>query len=147
MKELARAETEIIKYLQRKYFSAACACLENSLSLPNKNFLCKLAPYIDDNSVMRAGGRLRFSDIPNRAEHPIILPKESAVPRLIVEEYHKACGHLGRETLLSQVRSKYFIVGCSNLVKRVLRECFICRKVQGKPSTQFMSDLPSDKSY
>ena len=143
--EVARAETEIYKFLQRKYFSTVYECAKKNLPIPRKNFLSKFAPFLDSLGILRARGRLGFSDLPNRTKYPVILPKQSLVPRLIVEEYHRSYGHLGRETLLSHLRSKYFIVGCSNLVKRVLRECLICRKVQGKPSTQLMADLPSDR--
>lgn len=143
--ELCAAEIAIIGYLQRKYFACIYNCVKGNLPLPRKHFLVKLSPFLDADGLLRARGRLGFSDILSKTKYPIIIPNESLVPKLIVEEYHKAFGHLGRETLMSQLKTKFFIVGCSNLVKRVLRDCLICRKVQEKPSSQFMADLPTDR--
>ena len=95
--------------------------------------------------MLRVRGRLKFSDIPYQSRCPVVLPSEDHVVKLIVDDCHKALGHLGRETLLAHLRTKFFVVGGSTLVKAVLRNCIVCRKVQGKPSQQFMANLPKDR--
>lgn len=41
--------------------------------------LYKLDPFIDDNKIMRVGGRLRRANIDEDMKHPVILPKKSHV--------------------------------------------------------------------
>ena len=143
--EMAKAETEIFCFLQRKYYGKIRALVSASLPLPRKHVLTKVCPFLDSDGVLRVRGRLKFSDIPYQSRCPVVLPGEDHVVKLIVEECHKALGHLGRETLLAHLRTKYFVVGGSTLVKAVLRNCIVCRKVQGKPSQQIMADLPKDR--
>ena len=52
---------------------------------------------------------------------------------------------MGREVVLSRLRSKYFIYGITGVVKRVLRKCIKYKRVQGKCIEQFMSELPSER--
>ena len=62
-----------------------------------------------------------------------------------MHEAHLLSGHMGREVVMSRLRMKYFIYGITGVVKRVLRKCIICKRVQGKCIEQFISDLPSER--
>lgn len=64
---------------------------------------------------------------------------------MFVEHVHRNLGHLGRECVLAHVRLQVHIVAGNALIKEVIRKCIICRRVQGKPSEQIMSDLPPDR--
>ena len=52
-------------------------------------------------------------------------------------------GILVKSTYL--IRQKFWIVGARPLVKRVLKECVLCRRLKGKPGVQQMADLPSER--
>ncbi|GFY72104.1 integrase catalytic domain-containing protein [Trichonephila inaurata madagascariensis] len=53
--------------------------------------------------------------------------------------------HVGTTSTLEQVRSSYWIPKGRQLVKKVIRNCFICRKYLVKPIDQLTSPLPSDR--
>ena len=142
--ELLEAENSIWRFLQNKYFPEVIKSVHKS-SLPKKHYLAKFSPFIDENGLLRIGGRLRYSDLDWRTKHPLILPKEPLATALLIEHYHKSLSHMGRETLIANLRTKYYIVGCSCLVKLILKNCLICRKVLGKPSVQYIADLPNDR--
>ena len=81
-----------------------------------------------------------------KAQHPIILPKNHHVSRLVARQGHEfQSGHSGKEYVLSLIRQKFWIVGARLLVKRVLRECVLCKRLKGKPGVQQMADLPSER--
>ena len=66
--------------------------------------------------------------------------------KLVVRRAHEfQSGHSGKEYVLALIRQKFWIVGARPLVKRVLKECMVCRKLRGNPQVQRMADLPFDR--
>ena len=43
-----------------------------------------LNPYIDEDGIIRVGGRLDISNVNNECKHPILLPKSSPISKLII---------------------------------------------------------------
>ena len=48
-----------------------------------------LDPYIDEDGIIRVGGRLDKSNLKNKCKHPIVLPKGSLISKLIIGWCHK----------------------------------------------------------
>lgn len=143
--DLELAQQEICKFLQQKEFDDSYSLLLSGKPLPQRHTLVKLNPFVDATGVMRVGGRLGNSSLPDKVKFPILLPKGQHVVRLLVEDAHQRLGHLGREVVLSLLKQRFHIIGLSPLIKDVVRRCVICRKTQGKPSEQIMADLPVDR--
>ena len=59
--------------------------------------LRKLSPMLDDEGILRVGGRLENAAIDYEAKHQIILPYRHNVTNLIIQKYHQQAGHLGQE--------------------------------------------------
>ena len=48
---------------------------------------------------------------------------------------------------INEVRSRgYWIIGLNGLVKKLIRQCVVCRALRGKAVSQKMSDLPADRA-
>src|SRR5215469_147784 len=109
--------------------------------LNQKDILCKLNPFIDENNLLRVGARIRNLNVPYEIKHPIILPGKHHVIEAMVLNAHGKLGHLGRHTVVTALRQRYHIIGINKRVKRMLNNC---KKMNAKPSTQIMSDLPID---
>jgi hypothetical protein len=77
--------------------------------------------------------------------HPIILPKESTISRLIIESIHCAIGHLGKNSILTVLRQKFWIIGANGIMKRLVSKCVLCKKYQGKYGNQKMANLPKER--
>ena len=73
--ELSQAEVSIWRYPQVKHFTNERDMVSRGASLPKRNVLLKVSPFIDQDGLMRSGGRLQNSDLPYSVKHPIILPK------------------------------------------------------------------------
>ena len=68
--------------------------------------------------------------------------------RLIIDYYHKACGHSGRGHVLSLIRERFWITQGSAAVKSVLAKCVICRRSQAslfQQSKKKKTDLQEDR--
>ncbi|XP_063372556.1 uncharacterized protein LOC134660705 [Cydia amplana] len=76
-------------------------------------------------------------------EHPKIIPRESRLATLLIDQAHKLTLHGGATLTLSSLRQEYWITGGYNTVKRELLKCVTCRKQEGKKQVQLMGDLPA----
>lgn len=130
--ELNRAETAIIKYVQRCEFSN-----ESSKRLD------KLSPATRDG-IIRVGGRLMNAPLPEDAKHQIILPAKHHVTKLIIRQCHFACAHGGIERTFAEVRQRFWT--SRTMVKRVLGRCITCLRYKSPKQTQMMSDLPESRT-
>ena len=140
--DIVRGEFAIIEYLQRVSFNNEIQKIKAKERLPKTSPIYKLNPFIDNEGILRVGGRISSSATSWETKHPIILPKNQHVSELIVKNAHLQCGCMGRETVLSRLRTRFWIVGANLLTRRVTKHCFSCRKRQGKPIIPLMADLP-----
>ncbi|KAL5010875.1 hypothetical protein ScPMuIL_013180 [Solemya velum] len=148
---LLRAEKKIIEHVQQQHFSEEFKTIQMSQKNPSTKHhlkksskLYKLEAFVKDD-LLRIGGRLRRADMTYDAKHPIILPKDSPVSKLIIEDIHQSIGHLGRNYILSNLRERYWIIGATVAVKSCLSKCVTCRKLQSPTCVQKMADLPTER--
>ena len=144
VQEMENAQKEVLKYVQRQHFQEEVAHLARGSEVKKSSALARLSPMLMDGLLI-VGGRLRHASIPDEAKHQIILPKDSLVTNLIIRHYHHESGHSGRGYVLSLVRRKFWVIKGNSAVRKVLSQCFQCRRLQAKPMSQNMADLPVDR--
>ena len=149
--ELVDAEKLILKYVQDDCFSDELRYLKSNQDGKNTSYvlsksssIVKLDPIVKDG-LIRVGGRLQQASIDSDAQHPIILPKNHHVAKLITKFYHLVSGHSGLEHTLSLIRQRYWIIRSRPLVRKILHECVSCRKRQSPAVEQKMASLPKDR--
>ncbi|XP_070570536.1 uncharacterized protein [Ptychodera flava] len=144
LENLQRAEDAIMKYVQRKHFPDEMALLQRKKQVRRYSPLYKLDPILD-KGIIRVGGRLERASVSPDSKHPIVLPKDSPVSTIILQETHKEVGHLGRNSMLAKLREKYWILRAPTAIRNLVTKCVICRKYRAKVCEQKMSDLPKDR--
>ena len=153
--EMKEAEDKILSYEQKKAFQDEIDALNMTQSgddagkqkwktVKKSSKIYKLDPRMEDG-LLRVGGRLSRSSLPLEAKHPVILPKDSHVTRLILRELHEMSGHSGRNHVMSRLHQKYWITGASSLIRSLVGKCVTCRRQRGKVIEQQMADLPEDR--
>ena len=104
--------------------------------------LLTLKPLMDDDGLLRCGGRLQSADlIPWEAKHPIILPRHW-ITTLIVKSYHEQCHHGGTNLVLSKLSSKYWILAGREVIRDWEKKCAYCQRQKALPAKQVMEPLP-----
>ena len=89
--------------------------------------------FVDDNGLFRSKTRLHESEnLSFNSCNPIYLPNEGSFVKLVILKANNRVCHIGVESTLNQIRAKYWIVIGKQTVKKVLRNCFICRLCQDK---------------
>jgi hypothetical protein len=144
--DLAQAENQILRIMQDKHFRKEKECLTLNNKIMRSSSILKLDPFLDDNQILRVGGRLRRGCLPNQVKHPIILPKREPIVERIIAHHHEEVAHLGRSTTLNEVRSKgYWIINGGSQVRCLIEKCRRCKELRGLPETQKMADLPEKR--
>ena len=92
---------------------------------------------MDDEGVLRVGGRLEYSNLPFDEKHPVILDGRGPLARLLIDWAHLRALHGGYRLAHSYVISRAF--------KAILRECPVWAKTLARPSTQIMAPLPASR--
>ncbi|XP_067024054.1 uncharacterized protein [Acropora muricata] len=108
--------------------------------------LYRLDPILDENSLIRVGGRLAKSpEFPEDFKHPVILPKKSFVVDLIIRDAHEKVAHAGRGITLSTLRNQYWIVNANSVVRHLISQCVVSCRLRNPVGEQKMADLPKER--
>lgn len=147
LEERREDELVIIKMVQEATLSQEIQCLQHHKETRLKsNKLHKLSPFLDDQGIIRVGGRLTHAALHPHVKHPAVLPRDSHVSALLVKHYHERVHHQGRGMTMNELRSKgILILGCSNVVSSHFYKCTKCRKFRRGMEQQRMADLPEDQ--
>ena len=140
--ELQQAEIIIILCVQRESFSREISCLRRGRLIPNNSRLIKITPFIDDEGLLRAKGRLDNAAIDLNAKHPVVLDTKSRFGQLLIAHYHAHRAHGPPDYVYSEIRQHYWLVGGKSAVKKFSRTCLSCRRKNTRPSPPLMSTLP-----
>lgn len=89
--------------------------------------------FQDERGLWRCGGRLHNANVPFTSKHPVLLDKKHHLTFLIVSEAHRRVQHNGVKETLTEVRSKYWIVGGRSVVRLHIHKCVTCRRFEGRP--------------
>ncbi|VDI74707.1 Hypothetical predicted protein [Mytilus galloprovincialis] len=100
LQELKDAEHSILVYVQRQEFTDEINTLSGNKTVKATSNIRKLDPVLDGD-LLRVGGRLIESKMPEKYKHPIILPKGHHISELILRQIHMDLQHSGRNHFAS----------------------------------------------
>ena len=89
--------------------------------------------FFEDDGVLRCQGRIdNAQSLPYSAKHPIILPSNSHLTTLYVRRAHARVLHNGVKETLTELRSQFWVIRGRSVVKRILHNCYTCRRYEGR---------------
>jgi len=128
--EISEAEIAIIKAIQKESFPKDYEYLNSDKALPLGNVasnpLKKLNP-VSVSGVLHVGGRLCRSSYEFDVKHPVIMPSNSHVTSLLIEEYHRKVRHSGASHTWTSLRQRYWVVKGAGTIRKVLGHCLFCK--------------------
>ena len=142
VEEMQLAEQYIVKLVQKQAFSNELSSLKQEKEDQNhskserkkrvvskSSTLLRLDPFIDENGLIRVGGRIRNASIDDKAKHPIVLPKKEYLSELVARQLHERVEHQGRGITMNEVRSSgYWIIGGKSVVAKLMKKCATCQR-------------------
>ncbi|XP_070068068.1 uncharacterized protein [Drosophila takahashii] len=144
--ELVAAERLMVISTQRRYFSNEYRCLSQKRPVSATSSILSLNPFLDQKGLIRACGRITASENLRYDErHPIILPYECVLSRLLVNFTHLITLHGGNQLVVRLTRSRYWIPRIKNLVKAVINSCKVCVIHKKRLQIQMMGSFPKER--
>ncbi|XP_074030342.1 uncharacterized protein [Leptinotarsa decemlineata] len=137
-----------IRKCQEETFGEEISILKRKLFLPKSSRLYKLSAFLDEYFILRLGGRIpdtKELDIPFESRNPILLDPKHKFTELLIDKYHQESKHIGLETVVNNLRSKYWIINIRVAVKKIFRNCQECRNRNCKPLSPEMGLLPPER--
>ncbi|XP_053685671.1 uncharacterized protein LOC128735203 [Sabethes cyaneus] len=145
VEQTRKASLFLVKLVQKEAFANEIKILEKKESLPNGSKFRLLSPFIDEERVLRVGGRLNLSQLPYQTKHPVLLPDAHPFTRLLAEHYHVKMLHGGGRHLLTAIREEYWPLQGRRLARSVVRNCFRCNRFNPVPIQQTIGQLPASR--
>lgn len=105
--------------------------------------LRKLSPFLDEEQLLRVGGRLKHASIPYKEKYPLLLPKTSRLTTLLIDYVHRNNGHPGPQALQNILSQDYWILSARSIVRKRTHRCIPCFRAKPRVIQPFMGDLPS----
>lgn len=119
----------LVKLAQNDAFKEEIRTLSHG-KLPHSHQLFQLDPILQDG-ILRVGGRLKQASLPLDLKHPVSLPRDGVITRLILGYCHEKTQHQGRGQTLNELRANgYWVVGGSKVVVNYIKQCVVCRRAR-----------------
>ncbi|XP_037932535.1 uncharacterized protein LOC119667317 [Teleopsis dalmanni] len=144
-KELRDALVFIIKTIQGSEFAKEISDLKQCKAINSSSQLNILAPFIDEQGVLRVGGRLEASTLPYDAKHPMVIPYNHSIVKLMFKMKHEENSHCAPQLLLSTMRQNFWPIKGKIMARNIVHTCVICSKAKPKLMDQLMGNLPTDR--
>lgn len=135
----------VIKIIQAQGFPIDLHDLKTKGKVKRKSRLLSLAPFLDNNNILRVGGRLRNALMCYQRKFPILLPPNHHVTNLIIKKMHEQSLHSGPQGTLAMVRQKFWPISAKSSIRKILHKCILCFKANPYSSEQLMGDLPANR--
>lgn len=148
-KEINEEEIRVLKLLQASQFSSEFKGLRDKRSTYNGR-LNNLNLFIDEDGLLRVGGRLHSSKLTFTQKHPILLPSRTTITDRIIREIHERCYHAGIQTTLYTLRQKFWLLDGRNQVRKIIRTCVRCLRFDSRtaePKWEIYLPLAYAKRY
>ena len=138
-----RARNYLIKMSQNELFSKSISALLKGDNLEKGDKLTPFTPFLDDDGLLRVGGRLNKAPLTYSAKHPLVLHSRTKNARLFIEKAHHDSGHQGVEHVKAHhLRQTFLLIGLRKVLQSLDKYCFICRHWKAENVRPKMADLP-----
>jgi hypothetical protein len=98
--ELHAATNILARAVQMRSFQVDIRALKKNCLVATNSPLSALAPFIDDDGLIRVGGRLSNSNASPDVRHPIVLPPKHPLTRALILKTHILLLHGGAQAVL-----------------------------------------------
>lgn len=143
VKEINESLLTCVKICQKNNFSEEIQSLRSSGMVKKKSKLAPFNPFLDEDQMLRVGGRLHNALINEDTKHPILIPHKSHFTNLLIADAHERTLHGGPQLVLNYLRSRYWVIGAKSVVRQYVRKCITCVRHSRQDNHQRMGLLPA----
>ena len=127
VQELNRAENYWFRSIQGAFWLREIELLKRSSNIPQSSCIRSLNPVLDEDGLLRVGGRQQNARFSLNSRCPVVIPSKHPLVKLLIRSEHLRLLH-GSPLLISASLSRHFhIVGGHWAIRSITRSCVICR--------------------
>ncbi|XP_055910431.1 uncharacterized protein LOC129944792 [Eupeodes corollae] len=150
--EYQEAENYLYRQAQLESYTKEVRILEAKDNLPYKegkgldasSNIYTLSPYLDNDKILRVRGRIDAAvGVSLGMKRPILLDRQTYLAGLIIQHYHEQYHHLNNETVINELRQRFWIPKIRVAVKHAIKNCQMCKIKKAVPQAPIMGDLPA----
>jgi hypothetical protein len=138
----AKSNNVIVKSIQKRSFAEEYHQLSTGGGIEKNSTIRNLSPFLDENGVIRVGGRIRNANLAYNQKHPVLIPKNHNVTEAIIRHFHVKNLHSGTQSTLASIRQQYWPIAGRNKIKQIIHKCISCFRAKPIIAQQKMGDLP-----
>ena len=97
------------------------------------NIKCVLNLIAENDSIIRAFGRIQRANLTDEIRKPIMLERNHKLAKLILWECHRRVKHNGVRETLVEFQAQYWVTKSKSFVKKILYRCTLCRFTNSCP--------------
>lgn len=139
--EIQAAKIYWLKIMQVELFPNELASLVQNCPLPKSRSLSSFNSYVDSDGLLRVGGRLCHSHLPEAIKHFILL-RSHPLLSLIISHHHLKTLHGRLQLTLASLRNEFWILRVRTTVRAVLYICIKYTRERTEVPVELMGDLP-----
>ena len=113
--------------------------------IPKSSKFLQFSPFLDEEGLIRAKGRIDKSHLDFNAKHPILLHWKRHAVELFLPDKHKSNHQEGTEQVRNIVQQKIWILCTRNALRSIKNKFVTCRKGRAQTITPVMADLPEQR--
>ncbi|XP_062713078.1 uncharacterized protein LOC134290086 [Aedes albopictus] len=151
-RDYVAAEASLWRVIQGAEYPEEVSILRKNSEMPSyerkplnkSSCIRKLSPFLDDKGLLRMSSRINEVSLYYSAEfqNPVIVPRGHHVTKLLILEYHQRFGHANVDTVVNELRQRYYIPKIRFEVKKFVKQCMWCKVYRAKPAEPRMANLP-----
>ena len=145
VQELNHATCYWVKVIQNESWNSEIDAIKGGSRLKQTSRILTLKPFIDEAGILRVGGRQENTKLSFDNRHPIILPSNHPLVKLLIRAEHIHLLHAGHLLTSASLSRRYHIVGGHKAIRSITRNCVTCRRRSAKPNAQLMGQLPKER--
>lgn len=134
--------TAALRPVQRESFSDEYRAMKEKRAIAASSRLLSLTPFLDGDGIIRVGGRLENSALPYETCHPILLPKNHILTKLVIRGEHARNLHSGLQATIHAVRQRFWSLSVRSTTRKIIKNCITCFKCKLSVSQVLMANLP-----
>ncbi|EZA48995.1 hypothetical protein X777_12846 [Ooceraea biroi] len=144
--EVTRALEMNCRVVQKCTFVDEYKALSGGKSINPARWLLSLSPFMDERSLIRVGGRLKNSNVPYNARHPILLSRSNDLVKRIIEYEHGRNLYADTQATMAAVRQRFLPLSLRSTTRKILLKCIVCFQAKPTQSETIMGSLLASRT-
>lgn len=140
--EIETAELFIIRRIQREVYPIEYERLKKNKRISNPELL-QLNVFLDRNGLIRINSRVNEPKENYAQKFAPLLPRKSQLAVTLLFDYHYKHNHVGIETQVADLRSRFWMPQARAALRKVQSMCNYCGFRRANPVEYKMSALPN----